>query len=202
VADRPPVQHRGATSASLEPPARWWDENSAFKPLHRINPQRLKWIDDLCALEHKAVLDVGCGGGILAEAMARRGASVTGIDLADKALRIARAHARSGQLDMHYASSSAEDWAVEHGGHYDVATCMEMLEHVPQLAAVIAACAAMVKPGGWVFFSTINRNPLSYLTAILGVEYLLRILPRGTHHCWRCARLDQRLSTGMTPSRP
>jgi 2-polyprenyl-6-hydroxyphenyl methylase/3-demethylubiquinone-9 3-methyltransferase len=161
--------------------ARWWDETSEFKPLHRINPQRLAWIDALCALDHKAVLDVGCGGGILAEAMARRGARVTGIDLADKPLRIAQKHAQEQEVDVRYALSSAEDWAAGHAANYDVLTCMEMLEHVPQPAAVIAACAAMVKPGGWVFFSTINRNPLSYLTAIVGVEYVLRILPRGTH---------------------
>ncbi|MES2320363.1 MAG: bifunctional 2-polyprenyl-6-hydroxyphenol methylase/3-demethylubiquinol 3-O-methyltransferase UbiG [Pseudomonadota bacterium] len=165
--------------------ARWWDEHSEFKPLHRINPHRLAWIDTLCGLEHKAVLDVGCGGGILAEAMAQRGAAVTGIDLADKPLQIARQHAHGQDVDVSYASSSAEDWAAGHAGNYDVVTCMEMLEHVPQPAAVIAACAAMVKPGGWVFFSTINRNPLSYLMAIVGVEYVLRILPRGTHQYHR-----------------
>ena len=161
--------------------ARWWDETSEFKPLHRINPHRLDWIDDLCHLETKAVLDVGCGGGILAEAMARRGASVTGIDLAERPLKIAQLHAQTQDVDVRYASSGAEDWAVQHAANYDVITCMEMLEHVPDPGAVIAACAAMVKPGGWVFFSTINRNPLSYLMAIVGVEYVLRILPRGTH---------------------
>jgi 2-polyprenyl-6-hydroxyphenyl methylase/3-demethylubiquinone-9 3-methyltransferase len=161
--------------------ARWWDEDSEFKPLHRINPHRLQWIAALCGLEQKAVLDVGCGGGILAEAMARHGARVTGIDLAGKPLEIARLHAREHVVDVTYASSSAEDWSEDHAGQYDVVTCMEMLEHVPQPAAVIAACAGMVKPGGWVFFSTINRNPLSYLMAIVGVEYVLRILPRGTH---------------------
>ena len=172
-----------ATSAALNPnadpaelarfnalAARWWDENSEFKPLHRINPHRLQWIDALCGLAQKAVLDVGCGGGILAEAMARHGARVRGIDLAEQPLKIARLHAQLQDVDVAYASSSAEDWAVQHAARYDVVTCMEMLEHVPQPAAVIAACASMVKPGGWVFFSTINRNPLSYLIAILGVE--------------------------------
>ena len=164
---------------------RWWDENSEFKPLHRINPHRLEWIDQLCKLDAKAVLDVGCGGGILAEAMARRGARVTGIDLAEKPLQIARWHAQGQRIDVDYVTSSAEDWAVGHGGQYDIVTCMEMLEHVPQPQAVVAACAELVKPGGWVFFSTINRNPLSYLTAIVGVEYVLRILPRGTHQFGR-----------------
>lgn len=168
---------------------RWWDENSEFKPLHRINPHRLEWIDSLVRLAGKQVLDVGCGGGILAESMARKGAKVTGIDLADKPLQIARWHAQGQDVDVHYAKSSAEAWSErqtggmpeKHAGHYDVITCMEMLEHVPSPAAVIQACAEMVKPGGWVFFSTINRNPLSYALAIVGMEYLLRILPRGTH---------------------
>jgi 2-polyprenyl-6-hydroxyphenyl methylase/3-demethylubiquinone-9 3-methyltransferase len=161
--------------------SRWWDENSEFKPLHRINPHRLEWIDRLVQLAGKQVLDVGCGGGILAESMARKGAKVTGIDLADKPLQIAQWHAQSQDVDVHYAKSSAEAWAAQHAGQYDVITCMEMLEHVPSPAAVIQACAEMVKPGGWVFFSTINRNPLSYALAIVGMEYLMRILPRGTH---------------------
>nr|WP_218606501.1 bifunctional 2-polyprenyl-6-hydroxyphenol methylase/3-demethylubiquinol 3-O-methyltransferase UbiG [Massilia sp. CF038] len=165
--------------------ARWWDEKSEFKPLHRINPHRLNWIDKLTGLAGKAVLDVGCGGGILAESMARRGAAVTGIDLADQPLRIAQAHAEGQKLALAYAHSNAEDWAAGHGGQYDVITCMEMLEHVPQPAAVVAACAAMTKPGGWVFFSTINRNSLSFLLAIVGVEYVLRLLPRGTHQYQR-----------------
>jgi 2-polyprenyl-6-hydroxyphenyl methylase/3-demethylubiquinone-9 3-methyltransferase len=160
---------------------RWWDPESEFKPMHNINPHRLAWIDGLCCLSGKKVLDVGCGGGILAEAMAARGASVTGIDLADKPLQIAEWHARSSKVDVTYARSSAEDWALARAGSYDVITCMEMLEHVPSPALVIDACAALVKPGGWVFFSTINRNPLSWLTAIVGVEYVLRILPKGTH---------------------
>ncbi|MES2041332.1 MAG: bifunctional 2-polyprenyl-6-hydroxyphenol methylase/3-demethylubiquinol 3-O-methyltransferase UbiG [Pseudomonadota bacterium] len=169
--------------------SRWWDENSEFKPLHRINPHRLEWIDRLVQLADKQVLDVGCGGGILAEAMARRGAKVTGIDLADKPLQIAQWHAQAQDVDVHYAKSSAEAWAEgraegrteKHAGHYDVITCMEMLEHVPSPAAIIQACAEMVKPGGWVFFSTINRNPLSYALAIVAVEYIMRILPRDTH---------------------
>ncbi|MFZ6734119.1 bifunctional 2-polyprenyl-6-hydroxyphenol methylase/3-demethylubiquinol 3-O-methyltransferase UbiG [Undibacterium sp. Ji42W] len=161
--------------------SRWWDENSEFKPLHRINPHRLEWIDSLAQLAGKQVLDVGCGGGILAESMARKSAKVTGIDLADKPLQIAQWHAQGQDVDVHYAKSSAEAWAGGHAGHYDVITCMEMLEHVPSPAAVIQACAEMVKPGGWVFFSTINRNPLSYALAIVGMEYFMRILPRGTH---------------------
>lgn len=161
--------------------SRWWDENSEFRPLHRINPHRLDWIDGLVSLQGKRVLDVGCGGGILSESMARRGARVTGIDLAQKPLQIAKWHADQTGVDVEYAYSSAEDWAYRHAGLYDVVTCMEMLEHVPQPAKVIEACATLVKPGGWVFFSTINRNPLSYLMAIVGVEYVLRILPRGTH---------------------
>lgn len=162
--------------------ARWWDEDSEFRPLHRINPHRLQWINSLFALAGKLVLDVGCGGGILAEAMAHRGAKVTGIDLAEKPLRVAQWHAQFQQVKMIYAKSGAENWAQQHAAHYDVVTCMEMLEHVPQPRSVIEACARMVKPGGWVFFSTINRNPLSFLFAIIGAEYILRLLPKGTHH--------------------
>ena len=168
---------------------RWWDENSEFRPLHRINPHRLDWIDALAGLRGKQVLDVGCGGGILAESMARRGAQVDGIDMAPMPLRIARSHAeRVGEANVAYADSSAEDWALRHAGRYDVVTCMEMLEHVPDPAAVVAACARLVKPGGWVFFSTINRNPLSYLVAIVGAERVLRLLPRGTHTYSRLIR--------------
>ena len=181
--------------------ARWWDENSEFKPMHRINPHRLAWIDSLVPLAGKQVLDVGCGGGILAEAMAHRGARVTGIDLADKPLQIAQSHAHGQPIDVRYVKSSAEDWARAHRGQYDVVTCMEMLEHVPDPKAVVAACAQLVKPGGWVFFSTINRNPLSFLTAIVGVEYVLRILPRGTHQYARLIKpaelLDMATGSGL-----
>ena len=162
--------------------ARWWDEDSEFRPLHRINPHRLAWIDGLVDLRGKRVLDVGCGGGILAESMARLGAHVDGIDMAAMPLRVARAHAQSvHEARVAYAECSAEAWAEQHAGRYDVVTCMEMLEHVPDPSAVVAACARLVKPGGWVFFSTINRNPLSYLVAIVGAERVLRLLPKGTH---------------------
>lgn len=182
---------------------RWWDENSEFRPLHRINPHRLDWIDALASLRGKQVLDVGCGGGILAESMARRGARVDGIDMAPMPLRIARSHAeRVGEANVAYADSSAEDWAQRHAGRYDVVTCMEMLEHVPDPAAVVAACARLVKPGGWVFFSTINRNPLSYLVAIVGAERVLRLLPRGTHTYARLIRpaelLDMATRAGLS----
>ncbi|MFO1251947.1 MAG: bifunctional 2-polyprenyl-6-hydroxyphenol methylase/3-demethylubiquinol 3-O-methyltransferase UbiG [Inhella sp.] len=179
------THHPNADAAELDRfnrlAARWWDENSEFRPLHRINPHRLQWINDLVGLRNRQVLDVGCGGGILAESMARQGATVTGIDLAEWPLRIATQHAAGNGLALHYAHSSAEDWCARHAQSYDLVTCMEMLEHVPQPAAVVEACARLVRPGGWVFFSTLNRNPLSYLVAILGAEYMLRILPRGTH---------------------
>jgi 2-polyprenyl-6-hydroxyphenyl methylase/3-demethylubiquinone-9 3-methyltransferase len=164
--------------------SRWWDPHSEFRPLHEINPLRLDWIDSLASLAGKDVLDVGCGGGILAEAMARKGARVTGIDLAQAPLSVATLHARASGVSVNYVFSSAETLAAQQPGRFDVVTCMEMLEHVPDPAAVIAACAGLVKPGGWVIFSTINRNPLSWLVAIVGGEYLLRILPVGTHQ-WR-----------------
>jgi len=160
---------------------RWWDPASEFRPLHEINPLRLEWIDGQAPLSGKAVLDVGCGGGILAEAMAARGARVTGIDLADKALKVAQLHLRESKLAVHYEMTSAEDYAETHPGTFDVVTCMEMLEHVPDPASTVAACARMIAPGGQAFFSTINRNPKSYLFAVIGAEYVLKLLPKGTH---------------------
>jgi len=160
---------------------RWWDPQSEFRALHEINPLRLGWIEERAHLARKAVLDVGCGGGILAEAMAQRGASVTGIDLSDKALRIAKLHTLESGVQVRYESSSTEDFAEKHAGEFDVLTCMELLEHVPEPSSTVAACARLVKPGGRVFFSTINRNPKAYLFAVIGAEYLLKLLPRGTH---------------------
>jgi 2-polyprenyl-6-hydroxyphenyl methylase / 3-demethylubiquinone-9 3-methyltransferase len=161
----------------------WWDTNSPlFGPLHRINPLRLDWIDQLATLRGKRVVDVGCGGGILAESMARKGAEVLGIDLADKALKVAQLHAmEAGVANLAYRCVAAEALASEQPGQFDVVTCMEMLEHVPDPASVVRACSAMVKPGGWVFFSTLNRNAKSFALAIVGAEYVLNMLPRGTH---------------------
>ena len=160
---------------------RWWDPNSEFKPLHEINPLRLRWVDTRAPLAGKKVLDVGCGGGILAEAMAGVGATVSGIDLSEKALKVARLHLYESGKSVDYELVSAEDYAAAHPGEFDVVTCMEMLEHVPDPASVVAACARLVKPGGWVFFSTLNRNAKSYLLAVVGAEYILKLLPRGTH---------------------
>ena len=161
---------------------RWWDPQSEFAPLHQINPLRLEWIQGLCPLEGQRALDVGCGGGILADAMARKGASVLGIDLATKALKVAQLHALEAQTPcVAYREIAAEALAAESPASFDVVTCMEMLEHVPDPASVVNACATLVKPGGWVFFSTLNRNPKSFLFAIVGAEYMLNLLPRGTH---------------------
>ena len=160
---------------------RWWDPSGEFKPLHDINPLRLDYIDRIARLSGKQVLDVGCGGGILTESMSARGASVTGIDLAEKPLNVAELHLLESGRKVEYLHVSAEDLSQERPHHYDVVTCMEMLEHVPNPAATVQACATLVKPGGHVFFSTINRNPKSYLLAIIGAEYMLRLLPRGTH---------------------
>jgi 2-polyprenyl-6-hydroxyphenyl methylase/3-demethylubiquinone-9 3-methyltransferase len=161
---------------------RWWDKESEFRPLHQINPLRLAWIDDLVPLKGKRVVDIGCGGGILADSMARKGAEVLGIDLAIKALRVAQLHALEAQTEgVTYREVSAEKLADEQPASFDVVTCMEMLEHVPDPASVVRACAALVKPGGRVIFSTINRNPKAFLFAIVGAEYVLNLLPRGTH---------------------
>lgn len=161
---------------------RWWDPNSEFKPLHDINPLRLNWIlEQVGSLKDKEVLDVGCGGGILSESMAQQGARVTGIDLALRSLKIARLHSLESGIQVDYHHSSAEEFADKHPQRFDVITCMEMLEHVPNPASVIQACAQLVKPDGWVFFSTLNRNPKSFLFAIVAAEYVLNLLPRGTH---------------------
>ncbi|WP_042426845.1 bifunctional 2-polyprenyl-6-hydroxyphenol methylase/3-demethylubiquinol 3-O-methyltransferase UbiG [Comamonas granuli] len=189
---------------------RWWDPHSEFRPLHEINPLRLDWIHSLVPLPGQRVLDVGCGGGILADAMARKGAEVLGIDLAEKSLRVAQLHALEAQTPrVHYREVSAEALAEEQPGSFDVVTCMEMLEHVPDPGSVVRACAQLVKPGGWVFFSTLNRNPKAFLLAIVGAEYVLNMLPRGTHeyarfirpselaaHC-RSAGLDLQHSRGL-----
>lgn len=168
---------------------RWWDPDSEFRPLHQINPLRLEWIDELARLKGRRALDVGCGGGILAEAMARRASHVTGIDLAARPLGVARLHAlESGVENIEYREISAEALAAEVPGHFDVVTCMEMLEHVPDPSSVVRACATLVRPGGWVFFSTLNRNPKSFLFAIIGAEYVLGLLPKGTHEYARFIR--------------
>jgi 2-polyprenyl-6-hydroxyphenyl methylase/3-demethylubiquinone-9 3-methyltransferase len=162
--------------------ARWWDAESEFKPLHAINPLRLGWMLEYVGdLTGKRVLDVGCGGGILAESMVREGATVTGVDLAEKSLKVARLHGLESGIKVEYRAIAVEDLALEQPGQYDVVTCMEMLEHVPDPASIVRACSALVKPGGWVFFSTLNRNPKSFLFGIIGAEYILRLLPRGTH---------------------
>ncbi|KAF0843761.1 MULTISPECIES: bifunctional 2-polyprenyl-6-hydroxyphenol methylase/3-demethylubiquinol 3-O-methyltransferase UbiG [Methylovorus] len=160
---------------------RWWDPNSEFKPLHDINPLRLQLIDELAGLQGKRVVDVGCGGGILSESMSARGADVTGIDLGEKALKVAELHRLESGASVNYRLIEVEALAQEQPGSFDVVTCMEMLEHVPDPAAVVRACATLVKPGGHVFFSTLNRNPKSYLFAVIGAEYVLNMLPKGTH---------------------
>ena len=189
---------------------RWWDPNSEFRPLHDINPLRLNYIDERLGLPGKKVIDIGCGGGLLSEGMARRGATVTGIDLGEAPLAVARLHAEKSRVEVEYLQVLAEEIAEQRAGEYDAVTCLEMLEHVPDPASVIRACAKLVKPGGQVFFSTINRNPKAFLFAIVGAEYVLRLLPRGTHEYaklirrselagWsRDAGLDVRDTTGMT----
>lgn len=189
---------------------RWWDADGEFRPLHQINPLRLDWINSLSPVKGLKVLDVGCGGGILADSMARQGAKVTGIDLSAKALRVAQLHALEAQTpNINYREISAEAMAEEQPGSFDVVTCMEMLEHVPDPASVVRACAELVRPGGWVFFSTLNRSPKSFLFAVVGAEYVLNMLPRGTHEyakmikpselasfC-RAVELDLRQTRGM-----
>jgi len=190
---------------------RWWDPESEFRPLHQINPLRLDWIQGLAPLQGQRALDVGCGGGILSDAMARAGAQVTGIDLASKALKVAQLHALEAQTpNVAYREISAEALAAEQPASFDVVTCMEMLEHVPDPASVVRACATLVKPGGWVFFSTLNRNLKSFMLAIVGAEYVLNMLPRGTHeyakfiqpselagHC-RAAGLEWQKTRGLS----
>jgi len=189
---------------------RWWDPQSEFRPLHQINPLRLEWIDRAAPLAGKSALDVGCGGGILAEAMARRGARVKGIDLSDKALKVARLHSLESRIEVDYEAVSAEDLAARSPNAYDIVTCMELLEHVPDPASTVRACARLTRTGGQVFFSTLNRNLKSYLLAVIGAEYVLKLLPKGTHdygkfikpselarHC-RDAGLSLREIIGMT----
>lgn len=161
--------------------SRWWDRNSEFKPLHDINPLRAGFIDSKVNLVGKRVIDIGCGGGILSEAMAQRGAHVTGIDMGAAPLGVAKLHLLESKLQILYEQSSAEDYAARHAGEFDVVTCLEMLEHVPDPAQIIAACNTLLKPGGHLFVSTINRNPKAWLFAVVGAEYVLRMLPRGTH---------------------
>jgi 2-polyprenyl-6-hydroxyphenyl methylase/3-demethylubiquinone-9 3-methyltransferase len=190
---------------------RWWDLDGEFRPLHQINPLRLEWIDRLSPLKGRRVLDVGCGGGVLSDAMARHGAQVLGIDLASKPLKVAQLHAlEAGTQAVEYREVAAETLAAEVPGTFDIVTCMEMLEHVPDPAAIVSACATLVKPGGWVFFSTLNRNPKSFLFAIVGAEHVLNLLPKGTHEYarfikpselarWcRDAGLEPQATRGMT----
>ena len=209
-----PMQSTNADPAELEKFSqlahRWWDPQGEFRPLHEINPLRLGWIEQQCPLEGKDVLDVGCGGGILAEAMARAGARVTGIDLAEKPLKVAQLHLLESRLDVRYELRSAEDYAAQHPASFDLVTCMELLEHVPDPSSTVAACARLLRPGGCAVFSTINRNPKAYLFAVIGAEYLLRLLPKGTHdyqrfvrpselaHWCRDAELRQTSMIGMT----
>ena len=160
---------------------RWWDRESEFKPLHEINPLRVNWIDERASLAGKKVLDVGCGGGILSESMARQGATVTGLDMGAEPLQVARLHALESGVELDYVQETVEEHAAKHPEKYDVVTCMEMLEHVPDPASVVKACARLVKPGGHVFFSTLNRNGKSWLMAVVGAEYILRMVPKGTH---------------------
>lgn len=190
--------------------SRWWDKESEFKPLHDINPLRANWIDERSPVAEKKILDVGCGGGILSESMAQRGAHVTGIDMGEAPLAVAQLHSLETGVEVSYQQNTAEDMAAQHAEEYDIVTCLEMLEHVPDPSSVIKACTDLVKPGGHVYFSTINRNPKAYIFAVLGAEYLLKLLPKGTHDyskfirpselCnWvREAGLELQTMTGMT----
>ena len=190
--------------------SRWWDRNSEFKPLHDINPLRANFIDERSPVAEMKVIDIGCGGGILSEALAQRGAHVTGIDMGEAPINVAKLHCLESKLDIDYQKISAEEIAEQQAGQFDIVTCLEMLEHVPDPASTIKACAKLVKPGGHVYFSTINRNPKSYLFAIIGAEYVLKLLPKGTHDYkklirpsemakWaRAAGLDWQEITGMT----
>ena len=176
---------------------RWWDTESEFRPLHQINPLRLGWIESQVSLQGQQVLDVGCGGGILADSMARKGANVLGIDLATKALKVAQLHALEAQTErVEYQEISAEALAAEKPATFDIVTCMEMLEHVPDPSSVVKACATLVKPGGHVFFSTINRNAKAFMFAIVGAEYVLRLLPRGTHEYAKLIRPNELAAYG------
>lgn len=190
--------------------SRWWDKNSEFKPLHDINPLRANFIDERSPVAQRTVIDVGCGGGILAESLSQRGAQVTGIDMGEAPLAVARLHALESGVELTYEQITAEDKAAHMPGAFDVVTCMEMLEHVPDPASVVRACAQLVKEGGDVYFSTINRNPKAYAFAIVGAEYILKLLPKGTHEyskfirpselaqCLRAAGLELQSMTGMT----
>ncbi|HSC69411.1 MAG TPA: bifunctional 2-polyprenyl-6-hydroxyphenol methylase/3-demethylubiquinol 3-O-methyltransferase UbiG [Cellvibrio sp.] len=190
--------------------SRWWDKNSEFKPLHDINPLRANFIDERSPVAQKRIIDVGCGGGILAESLAQRGAFVTGIDMGEAPLSVARLHALESGMELNYEQITAEDKAAQTPGAFDIVTCMEMLEHVPDPASVVRACSQLVKVGGDVYFSTINRNPKAYAFAILGAEYILKLLPKGTHDYskfirpselaqWlRAARLELQSISGMT----
>lgn len=185
---------------------RWWDPKSEFRPLHEINPLRLDWIEQQVTLAGKKVIDIGCGGGLLSEGMAARGAQVTGIDLSEKPLGVARLHLLESGLEVDYQQIAAEDMAAAQPGRFDIVTCLEMLEHVPDPISTMRACCQLVKPGGHVFFSTLNRNPKSYLFAIIGAEYLLQLLPKGTHDYARFIKPSElsrwARQVGLTPSAP
>jgi len=184
---------------------RWWDLNSEFRPLHDINPLRIGWINEIISVNEKKILDVGCGGGILAEGLAALGAQVTGIDLSEKALNVAKLHLLESGHSIDYRHIAAEDLAAQSPETYDIVTCMEMLEHVPDPASIVTACAALTRPGGHIFFSTLNRNPKSFLFAVIGAEYLLQLLPKGTHEYTKFIRPSELSrwvkNAGLSPSR-